>query len=56
MAEEARSMAGEMITHDAQATLLTIAEQYDHLAALADREEGRSVSASPTRAFRSRPA
>lgn len=48
-------MASEMTTHDAQATLLTIAGQYDHLAAIAEREESRSVAWS-TQAFLSRPA
>ena len=43
MAEEARTMAAQMKTFDAQTTMLMIAEQYDHLAKVSKRENGRKI-------------
>jgi len=43
MAEEARTMAAQMKTFDAQTTMLMIAEQYDHLAKVSKREHGRAA-------------
>lgn len=41
-ADEARAMASEMTTSDAQTTLLSIAQHYEELARLAEKEEKRA--------------
>ena len=45
MADEARTMASEMRTSDAQDTFLLIAKQYDQLAKISEREHGRAARA-----------
>ena len=55
-ADEARARASEMTTEDARRTLATVAIQYDHLAAIAEREESRETTVSWTWAFPSRPS
>jgi hypothetical protein len=45
-AEEARTLAGEMRAESNQATLLKIAEQYDQLQSMAEREKARAAKAA----------